>query len=149
VKRNSIPNLVVDPAREALVSSAGAVLLGEVVRVCGVTRLMSAALSPWRPVRAGHDPGKILTDLALAVALGGDCVADLAVVRAQPGLFGLVASDPTVSRLVATWPATSTSRCRPSEPLGRRLGPAPGTVADRWRGGPAAATAARSSWIWT
>jgi len=102
VKRNSIPNLVVDPARETLVSSAGAVLLGEVVRVCGVTRLMSAALSPWRPVRAGHDPGKILTDLALAVALGGDCVADLAVVRAQPGLFGLVASDPTVSRLVAT-----------------------------------------------
>ena len=50
----------------------------------------------------GHDPGKMLLDLAIAVALGGDCLADLAVVRAQPGLFGPVASDPTVSRLVAT-----------------------------------------------
>jgi hypothetical protein len=41
-------------------------------------------------------------DLAVAVALGGDCAADVAVVRAQPGVFGLVASDPTVSRLVTT-----------------------------------------------
>jgi hypothetical protein len=49
-----------------------------------------------------HDPGKIVLDLAVAVALGGDCAADIAVARAQPGVFGLVASDPTVSRLVAT-----------------------------------------------
>ena len=48
-----------------------------------------------------HDPGKVLLDLAVAVALGGDCLADLAVVRAQPDLFGQVASDPTVSRLIA------------------------------------------------
>jgi Transposase DDE domain group 1 len=41
-------------------------------------------------------------DLAMAVALGGDCAADIAVLRAQPGVFGLVASDPTVSRVVAT-----------------------------------------------
>ena len=47
-----------------------------------------------------HDPGKVVLDLALAVAMGGDCLADVAVVRAQPELFGLVASDPTVSRLV-------------------------------------------------
>jgi hypothetical protein len=51
-----------------------------------------------------HDPGKIVLDLAVAVAvaLGGDCAADVAVLRAQPGVFGLVASDPTVSRLIAT-----------------------------------------------
>ena len=102
MKRNSIPNLIVDPTREALVSSAGAVLLREVVRITAVTRSLSQALSPWRSVRARHDPGKIFTDLAVAVAVGGDCVADLAVVRAQPGLFGPVASDPTVSRLVDT-----------------------------------------------
>jgi hypothetical protein len=149
VKRNAIPNLVVDPAREALLSSAGGVLLREVVRVCGVSRLLSQALTPWRSVRARHDPGKIITDLAVAVALGGDCVADLAVVRAQPGLFGPVASDATVSRLVAIPPTTSITRCRPSEPLGRRLGPAPGTGADRWTGSPAAGTVARSSSTWT
>ena len=32
--------------------------------------------------------------------MGGDCLADVAVVRAQPELFGAVASDPTISRLV-------------------------------------------------
>lgn len=41
-----------------------------------------------------------MLDLAVAVALGGDCAADIAVVRAQPEVFGLVASDPTVSRLI-------------------------------------------------
>jgi hypothetical protein len=50
--------------------------------------------------RAAHDPGKMVLDLAVAIALGGDCLADVAVVRAQPQLFGPVASDPTVSRLV-------------------------------------------------
>ncbi len=39
-------------------------------------------------------------DLAVAIALGGDCLADAALVRAQPELFGAVASDPTISRLV-------------------------------------------------
>ncbi len=48
-----------------------------------------------------HDPGKILTDLAIALALGGDCLADVAVLRAQPELAGPVASDPVISRLVA------------------------------------------------
>ena len=48
-----------------------------------------------------HDPGKIVTDLAVAVALGGDCLADVAVLRAQPALSGPVASDPVVSRLIA------------------------------------------------
>lgn len=43
-----------------------------------------------------------MLDLAVAIALGGDCLADLAVVRSQPDLFGAVACDPTVSRLVDT-----------------------------------------------
>jgi hypothetical protein len=47
-----------------------------------------------------HDPGKIVADLAAALALGGDCLADVAVLRAQPDLAGPVASDPVVSRLV-------------------------------------------------
>jgi hypothetical protein len=33
---------------------------------------------------------------------GGDCLADIATLRAEPGLFGPVASDPTVSRLITT-----------------------------------------------
>jgi Transposase DDE domain group 1 len=34
--------------------------------------------------------------------LGGDAACDIAVLRAQPGVFGRVASDPTVSRLITT-----------------------------------------------
>jgi Transposase DDE domain group 1 len=41
-------------------------------------------------------------DLVIAIALGGDCLADAAVVRAQSELFGMVASDPTISRLIDT-----------------------------------------------
>lgn len=49
-----------------------------------------------------HDLGKILLDVALAVALGGDCFADVAMLRAEPAVFGPVASDSTVSRLMDT-----------------------------------------------
>jgi hypothetical protein len=83
-----------------LVSQAGAVLLWEAVRVTGLGRDLSAALQPWRAPRAVHDPGKIVADLAAALALGGDCLADIAVLREQPALAGPVASDPVVSRLV-------------------------------------------------
>jgi hypothetical protein len=76
-------------------------LLAEAVRVTGLGRGLPAGLARWRAPRAVHDPGKILTDLVMALALGGDCLADIAVLRAQPGLFGPVASDPVVSRLIS------------------------------------------------
>ncbi len=84
-----------------LVSQAGAVLLWETMRVTGLGRGVSRALERWRAPRAVHDPGKIIADLAAAVALGGDCLADIAVLREQPELAGPVASDPVVSRLVS------------------------------------------------
>jgi hypothetical protein len=77
-------------------------LLVETVRKSGLDTAISAALAPWRKARAVHDPGKTLLDVALAVALGGDCLSDVAVLRAEPAVFGPVASDPTVSRLVDT-----------------------------------------------
>jgi hypothetical protein len=49
-----------------------------------------------------HDPGKVLLDLAISLAMGGDCLADIAQLRAHPQVFGPVASDPTVSRLIDT-----------------------------------------------
>nr|WP_231110731.1 IS1380 family transposase [Mycobacterium avium] len=83
-------------------SSAGGLLLSQTLRCSGLDRAMSAALAPWRAPRSVHDPAKVLIDVAIAVALGGDCAADIAVVRAQPELFGAVASDATVSRLITT-----------------------------------------------
>ncbi|CBG67269.1 putative transposase [Streptomyces scabiei 87.22] len=89
-----------------MVSQAGAVLLLEAVRKTGLDQAISAALAPWRKPRAVHDPGKILLDLALAVAMGGDCLADIGMLRAEPAVFGPVASDPTVSRLIDTLAAS-------------------------------------------
>jgi len=86
---------------ESLVSHAGGVLLTETARRSGLSGQLSRLLGRWRLPLATHDPGKIVADLAVAVALGGDAACDVAVLRAQSGVFGQVASDPTVSRLIA------------------------------------------------
>ena len=71
------------------------------VRAAGLDVGLSAALAPWRSANAVHDPAKVLLDLAITLALGGDTCSDLAVVRAEPAVFGPVASDPTLSRTIA------------------------------------------------
>ena len=96
------PRVRVDTSATAAVGQAGGVLLTRTVTATGLDRALSAALARWRKPLAVHDPGKIITDLALSLALGGDCLADLAVLRAEPGVYGRVASDPTVSRAIAT-----------------------------------------------
>src|SRR3954452_9955419 len=96
------PRARVDTAKVSAVGQAGGVLLTETVRAAGLDVGLSAALAPWRKPLAVHDPGKVVLDLALSLALGGDCLADVALLRAEPGVYGLVASDPTVSRTVAT-----------------------------------------------
>ncbi|WDO11013.1 IS1380 family transposase (plasmid) [Streptomyces murinus] len=98
----SYPRVRIEGGGRAVVSQAGGVLLVETVRKAGLDTAISAALTPWRKLRAVHDPGKILLDVALAVALGGDCLADVGMLRAEPAVFGPVASDPTVSRLIDT-----------------------------------------------
>ena len=95
------PKSRVDVAPVSAVGQAGGVLLTETVRVTGLDRALSDALAGWRKPFAVHDPGKVLTDLAIALALGGDALADVGVLRGEPSVYGHVASDPTVSRLIA------------------------------------------------
>ncbi|MGW0084849.1 transposase [Streptomyces sp. NPDC003393] len=97
----SYPCVRVEGGGRGVISQAGPVLLVETVRKSGLDAAISAALEPWRKPRAVHDPGKILLDVALAVALGGDCLADVGMLRAESAVFGPVASDPTVSRLIS------------------------------------------------
>jgi len=94
------PRLDTDMAGSGVVSQAGGVALVETIRASGLDAALSAALAPWRKPTARHDPGKVITDLALTLALGGDCLADIGLLRAEPDVFGLVASDPTVSRTI-------------------------------------------------
>jgi hypothetical protein len=96
-RSGSYPRVRVDGNGKGVVSHAGGALLTETVRVSGLDR----ALTPWRKRSAVHDPAKVVLDLAVAVGLGGDCLADVAVLRAEPAVFGAVASDATVSRTIA------------------------------------------------
>ena len=94
------PRLQVDTTNSAAVGQGGGVLLTETIAVSGLGRELSAALAPWRKATAVHDPAKVITDLAVSLALGGDCLADIALLRAEPGVYGRVASDATVSRTI-------------------------------------------------
>lgn len=71
------PRVRVESGGSGAVSQAGAVLPVETVRKSGLDTAISVALAPWRKPRAVHDPGKVLLDVALATALGGDCLADV------------------------------------------------------------------------
>lgn len=94
------PAVLVDGKGSGVVSQAGGIVLAETVRATGLAAGLSAALRPWRKPASRHDPGKVITDLALSLAMGGDCLADVDRLRSQPGVFGPVASDPTVSRMM-------------------------------------------------
>ena len=85
---------------EGLVSHAGAALLAETADRVGLSGALSVALAGVRERRGRHDPGRVIRDLAVMLADGGDCLSDLRVVRDQEPLFGIVASDTTAFRLI-------------------------------------------------
>lgn len=85
---------------EGLVSHAGAALLAEAADRVGLTAALSRALTSMRERRGRHDPGRVVRDLAVMLADGGDCLADLRAVRDQQPLFGPVASDATAFRVI-------------------------------------------------
>jgi hypothetical protein len=61
---------------EGLVSHAGAALLVELADRAGLTAALSEAMAPTRERRSAHDPGRVLRDVAVMLADGGDCVTD-------------------------------------------------------------------------
>lgn len=102
MKKNTgfYPSVRLDTAPVAAVGSAGGVLLTRTADLTGVGGALSQGLGRWRQPLAVHDPGKVVTDLAVMLTLGGDCLADVAVLRSEPGIYGHVASDATVSRMM-------------------------------------------------
>jgi hypothetical protein len=63
-----------------VVSHVGAALLRMLADRCGLTEALSQALarSGWWP---GHDLGRVLADLAVMIADGGEAIADIDVLR--------------------------------------------------------------------
>jgi Transposase DDE domain group 1 len=83
-----------------LVSHAGSVLFAQVADKLGLTNGLSLRLAGLKQRRRGHDPGRVICDLAVMLADGGECVSDLGGQRDQEALFGPVASDSTAFRVV-------------------------------------------------
>jgi hypothetical protein len=82
-----------------LVSHAGTALVAQVGDKAGLTNELSLRLAAVKQ-RRGHDPGRVIRDLAVMLVDGGECVSDLGAVREQDALFGQVASDSTAFRMV-------------------------------------------------
>lgn len=90
----------VTPDGAGLVSRAGTALLSQVADRTGLTASLSAGLASIKQRQRGHDPGRVIRDLAVMLADGGECVSDLGAIREQQPLFGAVASDSTAFRTV-------------------------------------------------
>jgi hypothetical protein len=78
-----------------LVSHAGTALIAQVADQVGLTSSLSTRLAGIKQRRRGHHPGRVISDLAMMLVDGGECVSDLGAVRQQDALFGAVASDST------------------------------------------------------
>ncbi|MBW4705196.1 IS1380 family transposase [Micromonospora sp. RL09-050-HVF-A] len=95
------PKIMVTGGGRGVVGHVGARLLADLADATGLTGVFSEALAGLRKRQGGHAPGRIAVDLAVMLADGCEAIADLAVLRDQPGLFGPVASDPTAWRLLS------------------------------------------------
>jgi hypothetical protein len=83
-----------------VVSHVGTRLLADVAAAAGLPEAFDDAAGGRRRRRSAHAPGRVLTDLAVLLADGGETITDLAVLRDQPGLFGPVASTATAWRVL-------------------------------------------------
>lgn len=75
-------------------------MLADLADVAGLTQEFGRGLVGVRRRRSVHDPGRVLVDVAVMLADGGEAISDLAVLRDQPELFGSVASTATAWRVL-------------------------------------------------
>jgi Transposase DDE domain group 1 len=97
-RRRRLPIITADGG--GIVNHTGALLLKELADRMGLTDDLARALTQVRVRRSAYDPAAILRDIAVMLATGGDCIADLAALRGQATLFGEVAPDVTAWRAV-------------------------------------------------
>ena len=83
-----------------VVSHAGAGLLRELAEATGLVAVWDEALIGTYKGVPFHTPGRVLADLAVAIADGATAISHLEALRDQPGLFGSVASTPTAWRVL-------------------------------------------------
>ena len=94
------PKITAAADGEGVVSHAGSRLLADVADRTTLTAELGEVLGGLRKTRARHDPGRVLVDMAVAVADGARTISEIAVLADQAALFGSVASDSTCWRLL-------------------------------------------------
>ena len=82
-----------------VVPLAGSVAVRLLADRAGLTDSLSTALAR-RGFTPGHDRGQVWVDVAVMLSAGGEAIADIEALRHQRGLFGPVASPPTVWRVL-------------------------------------------------
>jgi hypothetical protein len=92
--------VVARPDGGGLVSHSGSAMLVGVAEKTGLTRALSRELAGLKARRSGHDLGRVVRDLAVMLADGGDCLSDLGAIGDQAALFGAVCSDATAFRVI-------------------------------------------------
>ena len=113
-----LPHVEVSAKGPHLTSRAGTVLLSALADRLGLTEGLTKALRVHtRLVR--HEPGRVVRDLAVLLADGGDCLADLGALRDQEALFGAVASDATAYRCVERLGEAALSHIRAARAVAR------------------------------
>jgi len=99
VNATSTVSVRVEGGGEQVVAHVGLHALGSFADRLSLGEELSAAVAAGGDQRLlGHDRGKVLTQVMLMLAGGGECCGDIEYLRAQPGLFGPVPSDSTVWR---------------------------------------------------
>ncbi len=102
-----------------VVAHAGSVALRLLADRTGLTGQLSKALTRkgFVPV---HDRGRVLTDVAVLLADGGEAIADIDVLRHQDQVLGPVASAPTVWRALDELTPTALARIQVGRARTRR-----------------------------
>ncbi len=94
-----LKGLQVTAGGTGIVSHAGMALLRALADNTGLTAGLSKALASRRLLV--HDRGRVMADLACAIADGAEMISDFRVIGDQEDLFGLVASVPTAWPMLA------------------------------------------------
>lgn len=102
-----------------VVSHAGIGLLREMAEETGLVDAVSSALIDTYAGVPVHAPGRVFTDLAVAIADGADPISGIAVLVDRVELFGAVASMPTTWRVLDRIDAAHLPAVREARALAR------------------------------
>jgi hypothetical protein len=106
-----------------VVSHVGARLLADLADRTTLTGRLSELFASRTAPQTAHDPGRVLVDVAVMLADGGECISDIMTLADQADVFGPVARTRPVGGSSMRSPTTTSQRSlRPAPRRGRLHG---------------------------